>query len=300
MQLLSSNDRITLYSLLVSLLLSRSLLDAFSASAGNDGSTFTLFDRFRCSCPADLSSVQIFDPSLIDTNDNQEHHTWVAVFRSGNNKPSVLIRDEFFDAMRSATGAVNQASIPNHVSLETSSFVKTQKPVAVARLRRSEDFDEVWVMDCMRCALKKEDTDTTCDGGSEYLEAISVAIDTLLQHHLQTAKCFEGAIRTKATIHSGPLLEDRGFVPVATLQKDMASHVSSLDACLEKYAGRSVATDVAKSPGSRQRALEIVSRLGRLNREQDMKQASDRNDRYSNGSQEDENYDPWAGMKRFI
>ncbi|GAX23172.1 hypothetical protein FisN_39Hh032 [Fistulifera solaris] len=298
--LLSSNNRITLYYLLVSLLLSRPLVNAFSASPGNDGSTFALFDRFRCSCPADISSVQLFDPSLIDPEDNQEHHTWVAVFRSGNNKPSVLIRDEFFDAMRSATGAVNQASIPHHASLETTSFVKAQKPVAVARLRRSEDFEEVWVMDYMRCALKKEDTDTTCDGGSEYLEAISVAIDTLLQHHLQTAKCFEGAIRTKATIHSGPLLEDRGFVPVATLQKDMASHVSSLDACLEKYAGRSVATDVAKSPGSRQRALEIVSMLGRLNREQDMKQARDRNDRYSNGSPEGENYDPWAGMKRFI
>lgn len=295
----SSKIRLQLFSLLVSLLLSRPLVEAFSAPQGNDAGTFALFDRFRCSCPADLSSVQLFDPSLVDPVDHQEHHTWVAVFRSGNNKPSVLIRDEFLDAMRSATGAVNQASLPTHMSVETTSFVKAQKPVAVARLRRSEDFEEIWVMDYMRCALKKENTDTTCDGGSEYLEAISVAIDTLLQHHLQTATFFEGAIRTKATVHSGPLLEDRGFVPVTKLHKDMASHVSSLDACLEKYAGRSVATDVAKSPGSRQRALEIVSALGRLNREKDIKQARERRERY-NDNQEGENYDPWAGMKRLL
>lgn len=270
-------------------------MKAFSAPQGNDASTFALFDRFRCTCPADVSSVQLFDPSLID--EHQENHVWVAVFRSGNNKPSVLIRDEFLDAMRSATGAVNEAPLSNHISVESASFVKAQKPVAVARLRRSEDFQDVWVMDCMRCALKKENIDATCDGGSEYLEAISVAIDTLLQHHLQTVQCFEGAIRTKATIHSGPLLENRGFVPVKTLQKDMASHVSSLDACLEKYAGRSVATDVAKSPGSRQRALEIVSLLGRLNREKEMKLAKERR---KDNDDDQENYDPWAGMKRFL
>ena len=292
--ILSSTARIELYSLFVSLLWSHS--QAFSAPQGNDATTFALFDRFRCHCPANLSAVQLFDPSLV-VEDHQDHHTWVVVYRSGNNKPSVLIRDEFFDAMRSATGAVNPASLPNHMSVET--FVKAQTPVAVARLRRSEDFEEVWVMDYMRCALKKESTDTTCDGGSEYLEAISVAIDTLLQHHLQTAQHFEGAIRTKATVHSGSLLEDRGFVPIAKLHKDMASHVSSLDACLEKYAGRSVATDVAKSPGSRQRALEIVSMLGRLNREHDIKKARERNEKYSD-NQEGENYDPWAGMKRLL
>lgn len=285
-------------SVLLSLLLCGPLVESFSASPDNSASTFTLFDRFSCTCPADLSAVELFDSSLVEENHSRERDVWVTVYRSGNNKPSVLIRDEFMDAMRSATGLINQAPVSSHISVETASFVKAQKPVAVARLRRSEDFQETWVMDCMRCALKKENTDTTCDGGSEYLEAISVAIDTLLQYHLQTATFFEGAIRTKATIYSGSLLEDRGFVPVTTLQKDMASHVSSLDACLEKYAGRSIATDVAKSPGSRHRALEIVSMLGRLNREKDMKQARQR--KQDDDDKEDKDYDPWASMKRLL
>jgi hypothetical protein len=217
------------------------------------------------------------------------------VHRSNNNSPFVLIRDEFSHAMRSATGAFNSAS-DNPKGLE--SPLQAKAPVAVARLRPSNDnYFGSYVMDSMRCILKKENMDPACDGGSEHCEALSIAIDTLLQQHLsQTTSDFQGKIRTKATLMSGPLLEDRGFEPVTTMQKDMASHVSSLDACLEKYAERSISTSVAKSPGSRQRALEIVSLLGRLDRDQEMQHDQQRRA----GDDDEEPTDPWAGFKKFV
>ena len=199
--------------------------------------------------------------------------------------------------MRSATGALNDPpASPSSSYLETPDLpLRLQAPVAIARLRPSSDYDDIWVLDCMRSILKKETMDATCDGGSEHNEALAVAIDALLQHHLQNgATRFERAIRTKATLFSASLLEDRGFVPVTSLAKDMASHVSSLDACLEKYAERSVST-TAKTPGSRQRALEIVSLLGRLDRQEDLQQAA-----ADNNQEEEEDIDPWSGMKRFL
>jgi hypothetical protein len=36
-------------------------------------------------------------------NDESQQGTWVAVFRSNNNMPSVLIKDDFLNAMRIAT-----------------------------------------------------------------------------------------------------------------------------------------------------------------------------------------------------
>ena len=140
------------------------------------------------------------------------------------------------------------------------------KPVAVARLRPSSDFEGKFLLDQMRCSLKKEDLDESCDGGSEFLEAISVAIDSLLLHHLQQQQkedesgFFEGSIRTKATLFCHQLLEDRGFAPVQSLSKDMASHCSSYQDCLQQFAARAAAPNI--QPGARDRALAILGLLG--------------------------------------
>eukprot|EP00543_Licmophora_paradoxa_P018096 CAMPEP_0202473802 /NCGR_PEP_ID=MMETSP1360-20130828/92029_1 /ASSEMBLY_ACC=CAM_ASM_000848 /TAXON_ID=515479 /ORGANISM="Licmophora paradoxa, Strain CCMP2313" /LENGTH=148 /DNA_ID=CAMNT_0049100863 /DNA_START=69 /DNA_END=515 /DNA_ORIENTATION=- len=148
----------------------------------------------------------------------------------------------------------------------------------------------------MQCILKKENTDDNCDGGSEHCEAIAVAIDAILLHHLSNNKDapFDGAIRTKATLVSGSLLEDRGFEEVATLSRDMATHTSSLDACLCKYADRAVTTS-ARSPGARERAIQITSLLGTIDRTNDLKSNATEEEAASN----DED-DPWAGIKQFI
>jgi hypothetical protein len=265
---------------------------------------FALFDRFRAACPVDAACLQAFDPSL----QHQDEHIWVAVYRSCNNAPSVLVRDEFLHAMRSATNAVNPAafSLETSSSFETTPFSnqlnvqQTQQtaPVAVARMRPSEDYPGSWVLDTMRCALKKESQDASCDGGSEYLEAISTAIDALLEYHLSCASANNGdddkrrkhfSIRTKATLVSSKLLEDRGFVEVDRLERDMATHISCLDACLERYAERSITTD-AKSQGARQRALKIVSLLGRL----EPSEAQHHHDE----NIDDKDDDLWASLRR--
>jgi hypothetical protein len=286
-------------------------------STPNDNlATYNLFDRFRAVCPADPSWVEQFDASLVSTavsavdsnaedsnaNDSQKS-VWVAVYRSNNNKPSVFVKDAFLSAMKSATDSVYasaSASDPTLMgSFEQSRGVTKEAPVAVARLRQSEDFcnTNTWVLDSMRCVLRKEDTDASCDGGSEHTEALTTGIDTLLLHYLSSlgSNRFDGAIRTKATLVSGTLLDDRGFRPVTNLAKDMATHISSLDACLEHYAARAVET-VAKSPGAQQRALSIFSLLGRIDREADLL-ASQKIEEEENNK---DDYDPWASVKRYV
>lgn len=298
---------------------------AFSLAASSDVA-YSLFDRFRAACPADPSHVLQFDPTLVvvpavtgDPNEKDESASsiWVAVYRFSNNKPSVLVRDEFLRAMRSATDTRNTNNNNNEVVLDRGGTMSTTTagastssplieinaaatrrgtvpplaPVAVARLSRSSHHEGAWLLDCMRCVLKKEDTDSTCDGNSEHNEAISVAIDALLEHYLSVCDRFEGAIRTKATIYSASVLEDRGFEPVKQLEMDMATHVSSLDACMERYAARSIST-LSKSPGARKRALNIISLLSRLNRDEELKVAR-RNKVQEESDRED--YDPWAG-----
>jgi hypothetical protein len=259
--------------------------------------TFTLFDRFRPSCPATFDSIRQFDPSLIKETDS-EVDVWVAVYRSSNNKPSVLVKDEFLKAMKSATSSVN-INPQDPMVMHSFSDPTVTPPVAVARLRPSdEEGQNVLVLDSMRCVLKKENTDRSCDGGSEHTEALATAIDSLIMYYLtsmmpQKDGSFEGMIRTKATLVSAKLLEDRGFKEVTVLQKDFSTHTSSLDDCMKKYAERSVST-TSKSPGARRRAIEIVSHLGRIDRAADLEQAVQR----SNSSGED--YDPWAGMKQFL
>lgn len=101
---------------------------------------------------------------------------------------------------------------------------------------------------------------------------------------------FDGVIRTKATIFSASLLEERGFRPVTELEKDMITHRSSLDDCLERYAMRSISTS-NKSPGAQQRAVDIVSKLGCIDRAADLARA----EKVLNKNRNDEdNYNPWA------
>ena len=74
----------------------------------------------------------------------------------------------------------------------------------------------------------------------------------------------------------------------------MATHVSSLDGSMEKYADRAV-TAAAKSPGARDRALKILSCLGRLDRMEDKRHGVKKGDGNSNGN-ENNDIDPWAGV----
>jgi hypothetical protein len=282
----------------LSLICSSLAFSGKSSSHGDSGAApITLFDRFRAFIPASPDIIQRFDAQL-DTTSHKDS-IWVAVYRSSNNKPSVIIKDEFFQAMRSATDSINPSQQAADDSLQNS-FVKSsnlETPVAVARIRPSQDFENTWVLDAMRCMLLKESTEKACEGGSEHTDAICTAIDALLEYHLTSCTRFEGAIRTKATLVSATLLEERGFREVESLSKDMATHVSSLDDCLDRYAERSVSLDT-KSPGARQRALKIVQLLGRFDRQEDLKLAKQQ--QQSDVPKEDDNYDPWAGMKLFL
>lgn len=275
---------------------------------GSSKSINTLYDRFRVDCPADTSAIRRYSSSLFDNKDDRDSDAiWAAVFRTSNNAPSVYVKDEFLQAMRAAVDPVETVSsfqiddeaVQNAFDSSPSSSSQ-QAPVAVACLRPSAHFDDCWVLDSMRCVLKKENWDASCDGGSEHTEAIAAAIDSLLAQYLAKAvsegRRFDGVIRTKGTLVGGTLLEKRGFKEVTKLEKDMATHVSSLDACMERYAERSVDIDT-KSPGARQRALTIVSYLGRLDREQDLKASRDAT---GTDDGEEDDFDPWAGVKRFL
>jgi len=125
--------------------------------------------------------------SLYDNNDNESNEKedlWVAVYRSNNNKPSVIVRDDFFRAMNDATTASDDAGKTtdsddadtkdsnNNISTVSSaaSFlsdtmpsmlqVPSTKPVAIARLQKSDNNDNddnVYLLGHLRCSLKKED-----------------------------------------------------------------------------------------------------------------------------------------------
>lgn len=275
---------------------------------------FGISDRFKAVCPADRSTIAQFSPSLINggTGDD-EKSTWVAVYRSSNNLPSVIVKDSFMNAMRIATeeqtdGASQSTAIDNSslkdqiqtsagitkdktIGSEDTTGVNANIPVAVARLSPSLHFDGQWLIESMRCSLKKEDTNEDCDGNSEHAEAISVCIDELILHHLREGRNFDGEIRTKATLVSSKLLDERGFAEVTHLCSDMATHTSNLDSSMIKYAERVVAT-VSKGPGARDRALQILNYLGK-------QEASTKQDESSADSDNDD-IDPWATIKQFI
>jgi hypothetical protein len=258
-------------------------------------------DRFRLICPADLNSIRQFAPTLVAdvTDETNNDHVWVAVYRSQNNKPSVLSNDDFVYAMNVATATTSSDQRIEGLLSSTPIGTTASSPVAVARLRPVESDDNVlhFVLDSLRCVLIKENMDPDCDGGSEHNEALAAAIDALIHHYLDSIMteskypCFEGIIRAKATLFSARLLEDRGFVPVTELQKDMSTHVSSLDGCLERYASRSIST-TQKSPGARQRAIDIVSKLGYIDRNIDILRAKEILDLKKGNGDEDSN--PWG------
>jgi hypothetical protein len=259
---------------------------AFSIPSNHGG-----FDRFRVTCPADDKSVRLFDPALVDNDNHEEGSTWAAVYRSNNNQPSVFIKDEFMYAMRMATSSNENIMVNASSSSSTTTATLINRPVAVARLKPSELYTNSYVLDNMRCCLKKEDTNPDSEGGSEHTEALSVAIDELILHHLQQQQqppSFN--IRTKATLVSGALVEDRGFQQVSDLCKDFATHVSSVDACLEKYADRVVS---CKNTAARNRALQIVSLLGKMDKTASQSEEINQDD-------ENEDYDPWASIKKYL
>jgi len=180
------------------------------------------------------------------------------------------------------------------------------KPVAVARLFKDTN-SNFYIMDSMRCVLKKENTDEECDGGSEHAEAIGVCIDELVLSYLQQCiddndkkLSFDGGIHFRGTLVSGKLLDSRGFREVTELSLDMHSHESDFDGALSKYAERATSREVAKNPGALDRALKIVSYLGRIDRDQDRLNAKQVNeDEGDIGDEEESDYDPWASVKKF-
>ena len=339
----------------------RHFASAFSSSSGD--SPTAGFDRFRAECPASPASIALFNPSLVGPAGDDERgedggETFVAVYRSANNLPSVIMRDDLFASMRiattTATTATTAVSEPadgietkasngsssssssgsnnkkdnSESAAQGSSGVEAPVPLAVGRLRPSPDFEGSFVIDDLRCSLKKEDTNPDCDGGSEHTEALGVCIDELILHRLRLATActsiskkgdgggdgpaattapasasaggasFDGALRCKATLVSSPLLCDRGFEEIDEfpLPSDMATHVSGLDSCMERFADRVVGAG-AKNIGARERALKILSLLGQLNREEGKKakQKKQEGEKGNNESGDDE-YDPWANV----
>eukprot|EP00586_Coscinodiscus_wailesii_P014821 CAMPEP_0172498262 /NCGR_PEP_ID=MMETSP1066-20121228/111382_1 /TAXON_ID=671091 /ORGANISM="Coscinodiscus wailesii, Strain CCMP2513" /LENGTH=289 /DNA_ID=CAMNT_0013271479 /DNA_START=127 /DNA_END=996 /DNA_ORIENTATION=- len=249
------------------------------------------FNRFSAKCPADPSCIPLFSPSLVPEMSSDE--TWVAVYRSNNNQPSVILRDEFLTSMNIATSNALASETSPQISplIETSS---SETPVAVARLRRLDESEQApcWILDSMRCSLKKEEQDPDCDGGSEHSEAIAVCIDELLLHYLKRRNDgFSGAVKCKATLVAAPLLEDRGFEPVGELCSEMTTHVANLENSLVKYAER--VADVGSAsmgPRARGRALEILGLLGQL----DVKEERRRIEDEIPDDQDSADDDPWA------
>ncbi|KAL3822825.1 hypothetical protein ACHAXA_011462 [Cyclostephanos tholiformis] len=346
---------------------------------GGFGAPISL-DRFRATCPADLDAVLRFDPTLLDVGSSGktmatagDDDVWVAVYRSANNLPSVFVRDAFFDAMRVSTSVVVGGGGGGAMRDDSEMLVSSsssfsvgvdggaimisndnddgETPVAVARLGRdvnpcNDDGGQSshYIIDSMRCALRKEETDPDCDGGSEHAEAIGICIDELvlayLRKHSEMEKkrrsrgngdddyvdvvrgagvgcerrmSFDGGIHFRGTLVSGRLLDSRGFREVDELSADMHSHESDYDGALDKYSERSTSRDVAKYQGARDRALRIVSYLGRLDREEDKRRSRSRtlmrkkNKRIGDGDaavgDDDEgesDFDPWASVKKFI
>lgn len=287
------------------------------ASSSSDNA-FVSLSRFRADCPADLTAIRHFDPALVPDDEAAREPTWVAVYRSANNLPSVFVRDDFLDAMKASTTAPagDADTLVSPSAAEAASGVISngngandngQKPVAVARLFKGDD--DVYILDSMRCTLKKENTDAECDGGSEHAEAIGVCIDELVLAYLrrylddddgaaENDMTFHRGIHFRGTLVAGQLLDSRGFREATELSPDMHSHESDFDGALAKYAARSMSKEVAKNSGARDRALNIVSYLVKVDKVEDQRSA-EKKGREDNGDEEEE-IDPWASIKKFI
>ena len=116
---------------------------------------------------------------------------------------------------------------------------------------------------------------------------------------------------TGVTWKRGRLLDSRGFREVDELSADMHSHESDYDGALDKYSERSTSRDVAKYPGARDRALRIVSYLGRMDREEDRRRSGSRraraekkkrngDDASGDDGEGEGDFDPWASVKRYL
>lgn len=202
------------------------------------------------------------------------------------------------------------------------------------------------MIDSMRCTLKKENIDPDCDGGSEHAEAVGICIDELVLSYLRryysemenkttkknnergstdenvddasegrsspTIMSFDGGIRFRGTLVSGKLLDSRGFREATELSSDMHSHESDLDGAMQMYAQRSTSSRLGDS--ARDRAIQIVSFLGRLDRAEDRRRGKGGgggggNEGLTTSQEENDNrenddgeggFDPWASVKKFI
>ena len=124
-----------------------------------------------------------------------------------------------------------------------------------------------------------------------------VCVDSLLLHFLQQQNRlsfdFDGTIRTKATLFSNKLVETRGWEPVEELSKDMVTHVSRYDACLQSFPEGSAASTT--NPGARDPALQIVSLLGQL----PPPKPTTKEEEVTNNN-DDYDYDPWANAANML
>ena len=74
---------------------------------------------------------------------------------------------------------------------------------------------------------------------------------------------------------------------------------------MEQYAKKYVETmsSTVKNQGARERASEILSRLGRIDRAGDLQAAQERQEKADctsgNDKDNDDSYDPWASVKRY-
>lgn len=260
-------------------------------------STQMPFDRFSASCPAGVQSIIQFDPKLLDgrTILNNDEEVWVAVYRSNNNFPSV-IREDFFDAMRVATSVVPPATDNDGIESKQKQSISDQgvgvkevKPVAVGRIKRSNE-NGIWLMDSLRCSLKKENTDKSCDGGSEHTEALGVCIDELVLQYLERSNKWKNSLRCKATLVSGKLVEARGFVEVSAFSADMATHIAwDVPLSMEMYATRATSTSESGSKVG-ERSLKILGLLGSFD---------DKVEHKVDNSENNDDYDPFASIKRY-
>ena len=103
----------------------------------------------------------------------------------------------------------------------------------------------------------------------------------------------DGGIHFRGNLVSAKLLDSRGFSGATELSADMHSHESDFDGTLAKYAERSTSKKSCTNPGARDRALHILSCLGRVDREEDKKQGGD-----TDGEEEESDYDPWGSVTK--
>jgi len=311
-------------------------------------SNLAIPDRFYADNYADWTRIQQFDPSIAQQllKSSEDPTIWVAVYRNPefknddetgkDTKPSVFVREDFLQAMKTATEEKVESTISPSLTASTltwadqlqvplsaddeSSLTVNDTPMAIARLCPSKDengdsHSATWILDSLRCSLPKENTNPDCDGGSEYLEALGVAVDAVLIRIFEQSEGYQktndekddapgvflGSIRVKSTLFSRTVLEGRGFVPVDSLSKDMATHFFSREACLDMYTIRSLLDEDSLTSQARSRTQSIISSLrNQLDYLQtnppDAATKPATNDDVDNDRDDNVEIDPWAGF----